>query len=107
MYLLCEAGVLLQEQCLLHLQLCPIFLHITQRCEKKVELQSSLCSLNIQSFGSQGPLKAEMGVQTCDPGRVLWFFLAGELGESSDFKEQPSAAPSWCPVKALCAREQW
>ena len=69
-YLLCEAGVLLQEQCWLHLYLYPIFLHVTQRCEKEVALQSSLYSLNIQSFGSQRPLKAEMGVQTCVPGWV-------------------------------------
>lgn len=79
------------------LQLRPIFLHITQMCEKKVELQSSLCSLNIQSFHSQRPQKAETGVQMCDPGQVLWSSLAGEFGDISHSKDQALLPPGVLP----------
>lgn len=47
---------------------CPIFLHITQRCDKKTDLQFSLCLLNIQTFDSWRPLKADPGFQTFNPG---------------------------------------
>lgn len=47
----------------------------------KTELQFSLCLLNIQSFGSWRPLKADPGFQTSNPGLVFWSLLAGEFGE--------------------------